>query len=145
MTVLAAGRISNICAESESPTGRVEPDGRLVAGAIAASIGGTLVHNLAEFPPSILLGPETLVPVGITLLLGVAMLRSPTRGVFLAAAGWAAIVAVVGGGSVLPLSVLPFTPDQTVGHYAAHVVYALAQVPLLWVALRGVRRSSSLE
>lgn len=45
---------------------------------------------------------------------------------------------VVGGASTLPLAVWPFTPEQTVSHYAAHVVYAVAQFPLIWVAGRGL-------
>lgn len=115
----------------------VEP--RWVVAAVGASIAGLIVHNLAEFPPAILVAPETLVPVVITLLLGVGMLRRPGRGVYLATTAWAAIVLVVGGGSVLPLGVWPFVPEQTAGHYAAHVVYAVGQLPLLWLAVRGLR------
>lgn len=112
---------------------------RHVVLAVGGSIGGLLVHNLAEFPPAILLAPETVVPVGLTVFVGVILLRRPGRGVFLTAAAWAVIVIVFGGGSVLPLDILPFVPEQTVGHYAAHVVYALAQLPLLWVSWRGLR------
>ena len=36
--------------------------------------------------------------------------------------------------SVLPLSVLPFQPEQTVRHYSFHLLYAATQVPLLVVA-----------
>jgi len=118
-------------------TASVSP--RHVAVAVGASIGGLLVHNLQEFPPSILLAPETLAPAVITVLVGVGLLRRPSTGVFVAAAVWAIIVIVVGGGSVLPLPIWPFTPEQTVGHYAAHVVYAVAQLPLLWLAWRGFR------
>ena len=104
-----------------------------------------LVHNLEEFGPWILIGPETWVPAAITVLLGVAMFRRPGIGVFIAAMGWAAIVIVFGGASVLPLPIWPFTPEQTVSHYTAHVVYALAQLPLGWVGWRGfqvTRRSN---
>lgn len=107
---------------------------------VGTSIGGHLVHNLTEFPLSILPGPETLVPVAVTILLGVAMLRRPLRPIFVATAGWALVVIVFGGGSVLPLS-LPVVPERTVGHYLVHGVYALAQLPLLLVALQSVRRS----
>ena len=42
---------------------------------------------------------------------------------------------VVGGLlTVLPLPVLPFVPEQSVGHYAVHVVYAVGQLPLVLVA-----------
>lgn len=112
---------------------------RRVVAAIGASLAGLLVHNLAEFPPAILVAPETLVPVAITLLVGVGMLRWPGRLVFLAAASWAVVSLVVGGGSVLPLAVWPFVPDQSVGHYAAHVVYAAGQLPLLWLAVGALR------
>jgi hypothetical protein len=36
--------------------------------------------------------------------------------------------------SVLPLPFWPFEPEQSVGHYAAHVVYGLGQLPLIWAA-----------
>lgn len=118
---------------------------RHVVIAVCVSIGGLLVHNLEEFPPSILLAPETLVPATITILIGVAMLRHPSTVAFATAAGWAVIVIIVGGASVLSLPIWPFTPEQTVSHYAAHAIYALAQLPLLWVAWRGVRTTRSLN
>ena len=110
---------------------------RHVVVAVGASIGGVLVHNIEEFGPSILFGPETWVPVAITVLLGVALLKRASTGVFVATMGWAVIVIVVGGASVLPLPIWPFTPEQTLSHYTAHAVYALAQLPLLWVGWRG--------
>lgn len=88
----------------------VEP--RWVVAAVAASGAGVVVHNLAEFPPAILVAPETLPHVAITLALGVGMLRRPGRGVFLETAAWGTIVVVVGGGSVLPLGIWPFAPDS---------------------------------
>jgi len=44
--------------------------------------------------------------------------------------GW---LHLVGGAvlSVLPLPILPFRPAQTVYHYAFHVLYGAAQIPLL--------------
>jgi hypothetical protein len=38
--------------------------------------------------------------------------------------------------TVLPLAFLPFAPEQTLTHYLAHAIYALAQVPLLVAAHR---------
>ena len=114
---------------------------RSVVIAVGASIGGLLVHNLEEFGPWILLGPETWVPAAITVVIGVALLGRPSTGVFVAAMGWAAVVIVFGGASVLPLPIWPFTPDQTVSHYTAHVVYALAQLPLGWVGWREFQRT----
>lgn len=104
--------------------------------AVAVSGAGHLVHNLAEFPPMALLGPETLAPIGITGLLTWAMVRRRSQVAYLAAAAWAAMVIVVGGASVHPLAIWPFDPAQTTSHYLAHVVYAGTQLPLLWVAGR---------
>jgi len=104
--------------------------------AAAASGAGHVVHNVAEFPPRILLGPETVVPLGVTVAVALAMRRRPSRATFLAAAAWALIVVFVGGASVFPIAVWPFDPDQSVSHYAAHLVYAVAQLPLLWIAGR---------
>ena len=53
---------------------------------------------------------------------------------------YAAISLVGGALSALPLAWLPFKPDQTVDHYAVHVVYAVAQLPLMSVALNVVLR-----
>lgn len=114
-------------------------DSPWVVAAIGSSLGGLIVHNLSEFPPAILVSPETLGPVVVTLLLGVGMLRRPGSGVFLAAAAWAVVSFVIGGASVLPLAIWPFTPAQSVGHYAAHAAYAVGQLPLLWVAIQGFR------
>jgi hypothetical protein len=49
---------------------------------------------------------------------------------------------LVGGGiiSVLPLPFLPFYPEQRLAHYAAHALYAIAQLPLI-VLLIGQRRA----
>lgn len=118
-------------------------DGRVVAAALLVSAGGHVLHNLAEFPVGILLGPETLVPLAVTILLGVGWLVRRGRGTYAAMAAWAAIVLVVGGGSVLPLEVLPFAPEQSVAHYAAHLLYAVAQLPLLGVGVTGVRAAAT--
>lgn len=104
--------------------------------AVVISAAGHVVHNLAEFPPSILLAPETLVPLVISAGLLWLLLRQPVRLAYVAAAGWALVVLVVGAASVLPLAIWPFQPPQTAGHYLAHVVHAAAQLPLLWLAGR---------
>ena len=37
--------------------------------------------------------------------------------------------------SVLPIPLWPFYPAQAIGHYVSHVIYGVAQLPLIW--LRG--------
>lgn len=78
--------------------------------AVAVSGAGHLVHNLAEFPPMALLGPETLAPIGITGLLTWAMVRRRSQVAYLAAAAWAAMVIVVGGGFRPPARHLAVRP-----------------------------------
>lgn len=101
---------------------------------------GLLVHNVADLPDQTLASPETLYP-GLVLVLLLALQyvgpRRLTAGVLF---GWA-VLNIVGGGvlSVLPLSILPFEPEQTLRHYSFHALYALTQVPLLLVAMRELR------
>lgn len=40
--------------------------------------------------------------------------------------------------SVLPLPLWPFSPEQSVAHYASHLIYAITQLPLLWVLWREI-------
>lgn len=86
-----------------------------------------------------------MVPLAVSALLGALLVRRPSRPVLLATVAWALLVVVGGGGSVLPLSVLPFVPEQSVSHYAAHVVYAALQLPLLWVAGRAAWRRGGTD
>ena len=69
---------------------------------------------------------------------GLAIWWSRSRGAFAAGALAAyAIVNLVGGlVSVLPLGWLPFTPEQTLAHYSAHLIYAACQVPLLGLTVK---------
>lgn len=111
-----------------------------MCAALAISWGSMLAHNLDELP----LGPldiENSGPSLVALALGAASIARPTS--FLVAAlalAWGVLNLVVGGVvSVLPLDVLPFVPEQSVSHYAAHLVYALGQVPLVVVSYRAAR------
>lgn len=120
-------------------------DRSTVLVALIVSAAGHVVHNLAEFQPSILFGWETLFPLGVTVLVGAGLIYRPGRIVYAVSAGWALIVLVVGGGSVVPFAFLPFVPEQSASHYLAHLVYALTQVPLVWVGIRGVRAASPTD
>jgi hypothetical protein len=99
-----------------------------------------LAHNLYELP----LGPldiENSGPLLVALGLGAAYVARPASfPVAVLAFAWGVLNLVVGGiVSVLPLDVLPFVPDQSMSHYAAHVVYTLGQVPLVVVSYRAAR------
>lgn len=102
---------------------------------------GLYIHNLNDLPHQTPLSPESGLPGLVTLVLlagwAVRPLR-PAATVALLVWGW---LNLVGGAlSVLPLPFLPFRPEQTVHHYAFHVVYAALQIPLLVVATRDLRR-----
>lgn len=110
---------------------------------LVLSGAGHPIHNVQEFGLGVLAGVETLLPVGITVLLIAAVRRRTSQGVLLVVGMWALVVLVVGGGSVFPLALLPFEPEQSAAHYITHAVYALLQLPLLaatsiaWAELRG--------
>jgi len=105
--------------------------------AVVLAWAGMAVHDAVELPELIPTSPEFLVPTAIYLIAGGAFLITGTRVSALVLAGWV-LLNLVGGGilSVLPLSIFPFVPEQSVGHYLVHALYAVAQVPLLVIAWR---------
>ena len=114
-----------------------------VAVALASAIGavGMVVHNVLEVGPGFLASAETLIPVAIFGLLALLAWTMPAnKVVHVGLVAWA-LLNLVGGGilSVLPLGLFPFEPDQSLGHYGAHVIYAVAQLPLVVVAALAMR------
>ena len=105
--------------------------------AIVLAWAGMAVHDALELPELIPGSPEFLVPTMIYVVAGAAFIITRTRLSAIVLGGWA-LLNLIGGGilSVLPLPILPFVPDQSVGHYLAHAVYAVAQVPLLMITWR---------
>lgn len=120
-----------------SDTARDEPRQTvLLIGATALAWAGFFLHNVADLPGQSVLSPESLYPTLLTLALLVLRLVPVTRtwGAWLLL-GWSALNLVGGALSVLPLAFLPFSPEQSVKHYAFHGLYALTQLPLIWVCL----------
>ena len=116
---------------------------RLVAGgALVLAWAGFVVHNFADLAGQTLLSPETLYPSLGYVAIAVLWVARARRTAAWVALGWGGLQ-LVGGAiiSVLPLSVLPFDPEQTVRHYLFHVLYGVAQVPLLVMAWRATRRT----
>ena len=111
----------------------------VLASAIAAS--GMVAHNVLEFGPDFLSSAETLIPLGIFGLLGLLAWAGPANAVVHVALFAWALLNLVGGGilSVLPLGLFPFEPEQSLGHYGAHAIYAAGQLPLVVVAARALR------
>jgi hypothetical protein len=112
---------------------------RAMAAALATSALSMLAHNLYELPLSPI-DVENSGPIAFAALLGVGYGVWPDSKIVAAAAlGWGILNLVIGGiVSVLPLSILPFVPEQSVTHYVAHVVYSVGQVPLVVLAYRAV-------
>jgi len=107
----------------------------VAAGAVAWL--GLFAHNQLSLPLAPL-SAENLGPLVVYAALGTWYVRS--RGSVkarAALAGWTILNLVVGGVlTVLPLPILPFVPEQTVAHYVAHLIYSVAQLPLLAVVAR---------
>ena len=109
-----------------------------MAVALTVSAGSMLAHNLYELPLSPI-DVENSGPILFAAILGGCYAFRPDSKVVAAAAlGWGVLNLVIGG-SVLPLSILPFVPEQSVTHYGAHVVYTLGQIPLVVVSYRALR------
>jgi hypothetical protein len=94
----------------------------------------------------VLLGPETVGPTAVYLLLAASWLTPARR-----AAGWLLLgwgwLHMIGGGllSVLPVPLRPYHPEQSLRHYAFHALYAALQLPLLIVATRYQRRPRTVR
>ena len=117
------------------PTSRVA-----MAAALTVSAISMLAHNLYELPLSPI-DLENSGPIAFAAILGVAYaLRPESKAGAAAVLGWGVLNLMIGGiVSVLPLSLLPFVPEQSVTHYAAHVVYAVGQIPLVVLGFRALR------
>ena len=122
-------------------TDRHIPETAAVVLGSAIGAAGMVVHNVLEFGPGFLGSAETLIPLVIFVLLALLAWTMPANNlVHVGLFAWA-LLNLVGGGilSVLPLGLFPFEPGQSLGHYGAHVIYAVAQLPLVVVAALAMR------
>lgn len=107
--------------------------------ALAAWLG-FFFHNAADLPDVSFTAPEYVVPTaiwaGLVLLWWLWSDRRWTASLLFA---WGAVNALGAIVTVLPLAVLPFSPEQSLRHYGFHVLYLVTQVPLLvalWTEVR---------
>lgn len=102
---------------------------------------GEYIHNLFELPNLTVLSPENSLPALVSLVLFAAWwLTRFNRFVTLLILAWGSLHLVAGALlSVIPFPFLPFYPEQTLEHYAAHVAYGLTQLPLIMAAIRELR------
>jgi hypothetical protein len=102
---------------------------------------GEYVHNLYELPQLTPLSPENSLPALVSLVLFGAWWLTPFKRVAAVLLLLWAALHLVGGAilSVIPFSFLPFYPRQTLDHYAVHIVYGLAQLPLIVLMIKELR------
>ena len=113
----------------------------IVAAFTLLSWLGEVIHNAFELPQLTLLSPENSVPGIVSLILFLAWWLLPFKragGALLLT--WATLhlagCAIV---TIIPFPFLPFYPAQNLGHYAAHLAYGLAQLPLMAVMISQLR------
>ncbi len=110
---------------------------RLVAALTALAWFGMFLHDWISLPELNFMAPEILVPTVVAVALFGAWWAWPGRLSSGLLFSWTLLNLAVGGIlSVLPLPFWPFVPEQTVRHYAAHVLYVACQLPLLYVLIR---------
>jgi hypothetical protein len=114
----------------------------LVAALLALSWLGLFVHNSIELPALNLFSAENSLPALVAMLLFAGWWLLPTRRLAAALLLVWGLLHLVGGAivTVIPFSFLPFVPDQNFTHYFAHVLYGLAQLPLIGVMIQQIRR-----
>lgn len=122
----------------------------VLAATVLLSWLGSYVHNRLELPMLTLLSPENAGTALVSLALFslwrfTDLKRTATVGLLLVG-----VIHLLGGGviSVIPFGFLPFYPEQTLAHYAAHLIYGVTQLPLIFATARTLRtartRSRSL-
>src|SRR5262245_37095691 len=121
---------------------------RQIAAFALLSWLGAFIHNMADLPGLTLLSPENSVPALITLVLFLAWWRLPNKRLApLVLLAWAFFPQFLGGGilSVFPFSFWPWNPPQTLFHYSMHILYAVAQLPLIIALIRQLRANSHAQ
>ena len=109
-----------------------------VAAATAISWLGEYIHNRIELPGLSVFSPENSVLAIVAAALFLLWWLVPARRFPSILLIGLALLHFFGGAilSVIPFSFLPFYPEQTFRHYLAHLLYGLAQLPLILLLVR---------
>jgi len=114
---------------------------RQLSYTLALAIIGFVIHNFREFGFAGLFAMEAAtIPwslIGIAGLLAWVYIPQARKFAALFLIFYAALN-LIGGGilSVLPLSIFPFEPEQSISHYISHVIYGVSQIPLIWLCIQ---------
>jgi hypothetical protein len=114
----------------------------LLAVWMIVSWAGMYIHNMMEFPNITFLNPENAGPALVSIVLFIGWLLMPYRMLLLYLIfAWVMMHFLIGALlTVLPLPVWPFTPDQSLAHYMAHMIYAILQLPLIVFLISQMKR-----
>lgn len=117
-----------------------KPRFRLVAALTALSWLGLFAHNSIELS---LINPASAIMAIVAVIFFVGWWRLGFKRVGAALLVFWGIGHLIGGAiiTVMPFNFLPFVPPQTLTHYLTHVLYGLAQLPLIVMMVRELRQS----
>lgn len=110
----------------------------LMVAALGVSTFGAWYHNTREFPGMAITAPEMLSAIVPGVVIAAWWLVRPGRALWWVTVVWVAVLNLGVGAvlTVLPLPFLPFQPDQSVSHYMTHLLYAVTQVPAIYLLFR---------
>ncbi len=114
----------------------------VMAVAVVVAWIGLFIHNVADLPGQSILSPESYGPLIFSVTLFAVWFWWRRVGSWLLLL-WAALNVLGAILTVLPLSFLPFEPEQTTKHYLFHVLYGVTQLPLLIAAIASARATGS--
>jgi hypothetical protein len=105
---------------------------------------GIYVHNRFELPQLLLWSPENSIPALISALLFLAWWQMSSKSApTIALLGWGIVQLAGAILTVIPFDFLPFYPPQTLQHYLVHMLFALAQLPLVALLIQQLRSKAS--
>ena len=118
------------------------PQPWFMAALVLLSWLGAYIHTTLELQLPVW-SPENSFPLMVGAVLFLGWWRQPSRRRMWA---WLLLIWTAGAHllvgallSVIPLPLWPFYPEQSTGHYFSHLIYGVAQLPLIGMLWREVR------
>ncbi len=107
----------------------------LMVAALGVSTAGAVYHNFREFPGISLGAPEMISAILPAVILAVWWMVRPGRALWWAILVWVVALNLVVGAilTVLPIPIFSFSPEQSWDHYVSHIIFALAQLPAVYL------------
>ncbi len=118
-----------------------------MAAGIFLSWLGAYIHNALELQVPVWRWEHSFPGlVGLVLFLGWWLQPRRRRLWAVVLLGWTVVAHLFIGAilSVLPITLWPFFPEQSLGHYASHIFYGVAQLPLMWLLWQWLTQKKTL-